>query len=178
MKKRRNYFIDRKFQSKFIIKFCSVVILGSFLITALVLFFSRNSTTTAIENTRVIVKRTADFILPLLIGVVLIVSVFSSIVVIILTLFTSHKIAGPLYRLTREIGAFSEGDFNRDFKIRNSDQLKELSQSLEKMRDLLRDRKLRIKENLNNLKDKLTKLNFEDKEEVLKYLEELEREVG
>ena len=176
--KRRQYFIDKSFQTKFILKFCLIVILTSLLITVLIFFFSKDSTTTAIENTKVVVKRTSDFILPLLAGVVLIVSVFSSIVVIIVTLFTSHKIAGPLYRLRKEIEAFSQGDFNRDFKIRSSDQLKELSQSLQNMRNLLAEKNLRIKNKINILKTKLDKLTLESKEEVLKDLDDLEKEVS
>ncbi|HEC68759.1 MAG TPA: HAMP domain-containing protein [Candidatus Omnitrophica bacterium] len=176
--RRKQYFIDKGFQTKFIIKFCLIVILASFLITTLIFLFSKNSTTTAIENTKVIVKRTSDFILPLLVGVVLIVSVFSSLIVIIVTLFTSHKIAGPLYRLKKEIEAFSQGDFNRDFKIRSSDQLKELSQSLQNMRNLLVERNLRIKTKIEILKGKLEKVNINSKEELLRDLDDLEKEIG
>jgi len=176
--KRRQYFIDKGFQIKFILKFCLIVILASFLITILIFLFSKDSTTTTIENTKVIVKRTSDFILPLLVGVVLIVSVFSSLIVIIVTLFTSHKIAGPLYRLRKEIEAFSQGDFNRDFKIRSSDQLKELSQSLQNMRNLLVERDLRIKNKINILRTKLDRLTSDSKEEILKDLGDLEKEVS
>ena len=58
--KRRNYFIDKSFQTKFIIKFCMIVMVSSLLIGVFLFFLSRNLTTVAIENARVIVKSTSD----------------------------------------------------------------------------------------------------------------------
>ena len=64
--KRRNYFIDKSFQSKFIFKFALIVVISAALMTVATLYFSQDSNTVAIENTRVVVKKTSDFILPIL----------------------------------------------------------------------------------------------------------------
>ncbi|RKY69927.1 MAG: hypothetical protein DRQ24_10115 [Candidatus Latescibacterota bacterium] len=179
MEKRRNIFIDKNFQSKFILKFCTVVIIASLLIAALLLFFSRNSTTVAIENTKVIVKRTSDFIFPVVVETVLIVAIFSSISVIIITLFASHKISGPLYRLKREIEALGKGNFKRNFNIRGNDQLQELAHALQEMCSSLRDKNLRLKEYNKKLKEYVeSNLSANDKALLFKTINEMEKELN
>lgn len=155
--KRRNYFIDKKFQTNFILRFTSIVIISSLLIVACLFHFSKDSTTVAIENTEVVVKSTADFILPLLAGVVLVVALLSAMSVLIIALFSSHKIAGPLFRVQREIKQFAQGDLTRTFRIRGDDQLQELSRSLEDMGYALRENQSQIKENYFRLKEVFNK---------------------
>ena len=157
---RRHYFIDKRFQTRFILKFCAIVITSSLLIGVLVFFLARGSTTVAIENTEVLVKGTADFILPILVETVLVALLFSGIAVLILTLLASHKISGPLYRLKREIDALSSADFRRNFGIRADDQVQELAKSLDSMCVCLREEHSRLKERYKVLTDYLNETNF------------------
>ena len=165
---RRNYFIDRGFQSKFIIRFCLVLLVTSLLIGALFIFFTESSTTVAIENTKVVVKRTSDFIMPIMVQTLIIVTISSALSVIILTLFTSHKIAGPLYRVKKEIDRLKQGDLTSSCRIRKNDQLQNLANDIsdltEAWRDkhkLLRDKVLDIRTSLDSgidVKDKVKEL--------------------
>jgi len=176
--KRKNIFIDRNFQTKFILKFCTIVIISSLLIIGLLLFLSRDSTTVTIENTRVMVKKTTDFILPIILETVLLALVFSSLAVIIVTLFTSHKISGPLYRLRREVEALGEGDFKRDFNIRGNDQFQEFSQTLKQMCNSLRDKHLHLKEKCSEFRQYIeNNLSGENKEKLFAILREVEEEL-
>ena len=176
--KRKNIFIDRSFQTKFILKFCTIVIISSLLITGLLLFLSRDSTTVAIENTKVMVKKTTDFILSIILETVLLVLVFSSLAVIIITLFTSHKISGPLYRLKKEIEALGQGDFKRDFNIRGSDQLQEFSRALREMCNSLKDKHLHLKEKCSEFRKYIeNNLSGENKERLSAILTEVEKEL-
>ena len=176
--KRKNYFIDKNFQTKFILKFCLIVIVSSILIGGILFFLSRNSTTVTIENTKVTVKRTSDFILPVMIQTILIVSVSSALVVALLTIFISHKIAGPLYRLKKEIDALGDGNLGVNFYIRTDDQLQNLSGSLNQMVSSLRAKHLELKEKLKDINKSLEGnrlcLPDKEKEEMLKKLNDLE----
>ena len=49
----------------------------------------------AIENTRVTVKKTSDFIFPITVQTVTVVSLFSGMAIIVLSLLTSHKNCWP-----------------------------------------------------------------------------------
>ncbi|MFH1767759.1 MAG: methyl-accepting chemotaxis protein [Candidatus Omnitrophota bacterium] len=146
---RSRYFIDRKFQAKFILRFCAIVIAASIIIGIVLFILLRNSTTVAIENTRVTVKTTSDFILPVIVQTVIIVTIFSAASVIAFVLFMSHKIAGPLYRFKNEIERIAQGNLNVNFNIRTDDQLKSLSDSLSKMGDFLRGKIKMLKEELS-----------------------------
>jgi methyl-accepting chemotaxis protein len=175
---RRNYFIDKQFQGKFIMKFCALVVVSSLLIAALIFVLSQNSTTVAIENTKVQVKTTSDFILPVLIQTVIIVSIFTALAVIILTLFISHQISGPLFRLKREIDKLKDGDLGRNFNIRSSDQLQALSKSLNDMCISLRQKYVDVKDRCLELKefleDKKVTLSVDDRRKATKILKEID----
>ena len=164
--KRRNYFIDKSFQRNFILKFCAITILASAIIGAILFLLSRGSTTVAIENTNVTVKTTADFILPLIIQTLILVTIFSAISVCWLTLFVSHKIAGPLYRLRREIEKLEKGNLDLDLNIRAGDQVENLAVSLSRMADSLKEKVESLKSEFSGIKhslDNITSPELTDK---------------
>ena len=134
MEKRRNYFIDRQFQTKFIVKFCLINIAASLLIGILIYFFNRQTNTVAFENLRVVVKSTADFIQPIMSLVIVIVTLLVAIATIIVVLFTSHRISGPLYRLTAELEKIKAKDLSRPIRIRATDQLQRFASECEGLR--------------------------------------------
>jgi len=176
--KRKRHFIDKDFQTKFILKFCAIVIISSLLIGGLMFLLSQDSTTVAIENTRVVVKRTADFILPLMTATLLIVTLITATTVIILTLLTSHKISGPLYRLKQEIDILKEADLTRNFNIRAKDQLQALAKSLSDMSDSLRTKHSDLKKKcsilITYLKDNNFRIQPEQKEDFSRMLQDIE----
>lgn len=149
---RRNYFIEKKFQSNFILKFCSLVALGGLLTIGIIYFLASRSTTVSIINSRVMAHSTADFLLPLLIQTVLIVVIIVSLATIAVTLMFSHKIAGPLFRFKKSIKTLEEGDFSAEFHTRHLDQLKELNAALNSM-------VVKVREQLNLLKLYFTAFN-------------------
>ena len=171
--RRRNYFIDKNFQTKFIIKFCIIVIISSLAVGVSIFYLSQNFTTVAIENAHVIVKKTSDFMLPIVAETLALVTLFSAIAVIILTLFTSHKIAGPLYRLKKEIELFKGGQIEANFRTRNTDQLQDLAEALADMSRVLSAKHRELKGALAELKDSLQRQG-EEKNSILKKIGELE----
>lgn len=180
--KRRNYFINKNFQAKFMIKFCVIVIISSVLVIGLLFFLSKGSTTVAIENTEVVVKRTADFILPLVVQTVAFVFLFSAAAVMALTMIVSHKISGPLFRLQREIEAMKDGDFCRNFNIRGDDQLQVFAKSLDEMRNSLSNSWLELKEIFTSLEKFLQEhdycLNKDESVQVIDILNKMQAKLN
>ncbi|MBU3933981.1 MAG: hypothetical protein KKH11_04880, partial [Candidatus Omnitrophica bacterium] len=117
--------------------------------------------------------RTSDFLFPVMAQTLIIVTVFSALSVIILTLFTSHKIAGPLYRLKKEIELFREGNLNLNFKIREKDQLQALANALSDLADSLKDKHKALKDKALQLKD-ILQTSYNDRDAVNAKLKELE----
>lgn len=174
--KRRNYFIDRKFQTAFMLKFCGVVLVSSCILVGVVFWLAQDSTTVAIENTRVVVKRTSDFLLPVLSVAAPLAAAAAALVVLAMTLFYTHKIAGPLYRLRREIDQIKKGDLNRHFILRAEDQLQSLAHSLEEMNSVLLSKSKELKSRWQELDRYLTQKNIaaEERETINKMKQEIE----
>jgi methyl-accepting chemotaxis protein len=174
--RRRIYFIDKTFQSNFILKFCGLVVFGGLLTVGILYLWAANATTVSIVNSRVVVTTTANYILPLLIQTVFIVTIIIAIATIITTLFISHKIAGPLYRFKKIMEAMGEGDFLTQVRIRKGDQLQNLAKIFDDMISKNRTKIKALKADLGIFKEKLSNIS---ENEILEnkraYLSELKR---
>ncbi len=136
--KRKNYYIKKKFQRDFILKFCALVALGAIISGAIIYVMSRATVTTTFENSRLTIKSTADYILPMVLISTVAVMIFVGIATVIVTLFTSHKIAGALFSIERDVERLGAGDLQTKFHLRSDDQLKPLAVGLDVMAHNLR----------------------------------------
>lgn len=152
--KRRNYFINKTFQSEFILKFCGLVILGSVLFGIILYMFSKNALTTSFENSRLVIKSTADYIFPGLLFGGIITAVITALAAGAVVILMTHRIAGPMYRFEKYIKEIGSGRLNSDLKIRKKDQFQNMADSLNNM---TKDLKLGLGE-VNEVSDKLDKL--------------------
>ena len=150
--KRRTYYIEKKFQAKFIIQFCLLLATGSLLTVALVYWLARHSTTVAIVNGHVAVHSTAEYLLPLMLQTVFIELVVASLATIVMTLLASHKIAGPLYRLKVMFSGLAEGDLSAKMNLRKGDQLKTVADAYNEAINKLNDKVARLK-NASSMED-------------------------
>ena len=176
MDKRRNYFIDKKFQSNFIIKFCLLVAAAGALIMVALYVLTKKATTVSFVNSRVIVQSTADFIFPVLIQTFIVATVLISLATIIFTLFISHRIAGPAFRFKKVLKSIAEGDFCGECRIRKNDSLHDvavaINKVMENMRIALKETDTRIsslKETVKNMPDQASSNNLK------KIISELEK---
>ena len=138
--RRRNIFIDKDFQSKFVLKFCALVAAGAGLLIVVLYVLGQQSMSVAFVQARVKVMTTADFLLPFMLQTVLVVMGVVSIATIAVTLFVSHKIAGPLYRFRQTFRELSDGNFSRQVYLRKGDQLVEVAGDFNHMITVVRAR--------------------------------------
>ncbi len=157
--KRKIYFIDKKFQTTFILQFCMLVAVGGLLTIGIIYLLAMQTTTVAILNSRVVAGTTADFILPILAETVAVVVAIIALAAMIITLFFSHKIAGPLYRFKKVMQALEQGDFSRGFNIRHLDQLQDVADTFNSMISRINQELLALKSNFSSLKEKLGELS-------------------
>ncbi|MBF0522023.1 MAG: HAMP domain-containing protein [Candidatus Omnitrophica bacterium] len=163
-KRRRVRIVKMEFQRDFILKFCAVVILVALLIGGIVYALSAKTVTTVFENSRLQIKSTSDFILPLLVLSSLVAIMIAGTATIILTLFISHRIAGPLYRLEKDLAEVSQGNLAMSFHVRKKDELKDLAKALNQMVLSLRTRILEIKKEVDDIE--ISKLSEHDREKI------------
>lgn len=179
--KRRVYFIEKKFQTKFILKFCALVAAGALLTIGILYVLALKSTTVSIVDSRVMVRATSDFLLPILIQTVVIVMILVGLATVAVTLFVSHKIAGPLYHFKKAMEEVKEGDFSLDFRIRSLDQLQSLAETFNAMVGKTRKQVNLIKAKFLLLKERLDSLSqdevHEHKKSVLVELKNISKEL-
>jgi signal transduction histidine kinase len=124
--RRRQFFIDRSFQTWFIIKFCMLIVSTSVLAGVLIYLFNRQTTTVAFEDLKVIV--------PIMMQMLVIVTILVGVSTVFVALFTSHRIVGPLYRMKTELEKMKRGNLSSPIKVRSKDQLQGVASELESLR--------------------------------------------
>lgn len=149
--KRKHYFIKKGYQFRFILRFCIIILLGAIISTGLLLLFSRGSLTSTFNQSRLVIENTAQAIFPSLLLTNLITLGLISLATIIVLLFLSHKLAGPLFRFEKEIREIASGDLSKQVRLRKDDQIKEMAESLNFMTTNLRRKLLIIQKEIAEL---------------------------
>ena len=126
--RRRNYFIKKEFQARFILQFCLLVILTAVISAFAIYRFSGQSVTTVFENSRLMIKPSTEFIMPGLILSTLVSVVLVSMATIGIVLFVSHRIAGPLYKVEASLERMADGDMGFDINFRKGDEVRKLAE--------------------------------------------------
>jgi methyl-accepting chemotaxis protein len=142
--RRKRYFIRKGFQIAFILKFCSLLLMGVIISTGLLFLFSRDTLTSSFQQSELVIKNTAIAILPTAVYTNLVTLGLIAIATIIVLLFISHKLAGPLFRFDKEIKEIGEGNLTTVVTLRNKDQITDLAATLNHMTGSLRDKVLSI----------------------------------
>ena len=149
--KRRQYFVQKDFQSKFILKFCMILFTGVIISVGLLFLFSKNTLTSSFEQSRLVIENTASAILPSVFLSHLIALVAIILLTIVITLLVSHKLAGPLFRFQKELREIGEGNLTQSIKLRKNDQVKAIADSLDQMRVNLQKKILDVKEEVEQI---------------------------
>lgn len=168
--RRRQFFVKKEFQFKFILKFCLIVLSGSVISTILILFFSRGTLTSSFENSRLVLKNTALAILPAIMYTNIITLLMISVATIFAVLYISHKIAGPMFRFEKELKLIGDGDLKKTIHLRKEDQMKDMAESLNQMTTKLHGKMTGIQEDMGRVIESARDQNVSGK-----WVEELDR---
>jgi len=165
-RKRKTYLIQRMLQAKFITIFVLLVIMSSAI--SGILFYRRTNIELGYNygEAHSKIKNTGEILLPNLIMGNIIALIVIGCATIALTIFISHKIAGPLHRFEKNAEQIAKGDLTLITKLRQSDQIQGLADSFSKMTYELREKLLGIRkksEELPGLIDEIKKLSQNEK---------------
>ncbi|HNY50766.1 MAG TPA: methyl-accepting chemotaxis protein [Smithella sp.] len=153
--KRRNYFIEKKFQAKYIL--LTILLLLFYTFIFVVLIFSPYIYTLYFDYP-LAEKAEASRAMLLLHSTIwpklgLIIVVFS-----IASIFITHKVAGPVYRLKRSIAQVTQGDLSVVIKLRKGDDLKELAEHINLLIENMRNFVTTLKVDYNMLSEQIQDL--------------------
>jgi methyl-accepting chemotaxis protein len=129
-KTRKAVFIDKRFQGEFILKFVLLLLVGTavFVLAAYVVLNRRFEE--SYYSAHFAIKSTGEILLPTLLVLSAIFIVVLGAAAIVITLYVSHHIAGPLFAIRRYLENVARGDLDFEPKLRLKDQTTPLAQSL------------------------------------------------
>lgn len=174
--KRGQYFIKKDFQSKFIVKFCLLVLAGVIISTVVVFLFTHGTLTSSFQHGRLVVKNTSLAILPAVMYANIVTLGLISLASILITLFISHKIAGPLFRIEEDLKIIERGDLTKKISFRNKDQLTALADSINKTTTGLHKKVADIQTDVEHLLESASGQNAS--QELIEGLDHLHQKIG
>lgn len=131
--RRRVVLIDRKFQFRQIAGFAGLTALVMVLFGGLVWVFLRSEIDANLSSAHVSFRTFREMLLPIVLSLsvlnILLAAAFGAVFV----LYTSHKIAGPLFRFKAVLDEMSGRNLVPATRIRDDDQLHEVCESLERL---------------------------------------------
>jgi methyl-accepting chemotaxis protein len=160
MSQRKNYFIERGMQSKFIL----TLLLLIFLITVITVcnvyviyeYVQQNMQPGNANRSFFAVAFDLMGYRLFLIGLV------NIIIVAIIGVFYSHQFAGPSYKIEKSIRQIADGDLSFKVTLRKSDTMHNIAESLNVMVDNFRTVLKKASELTNQIKDTSARLSAED----------------
>lgn len=175
MSQRKNYFIEKGMQSKFIVTLMLLIFLVSVITVCNVYVIYEYVHSNAVQGQADQSFFSVAFNLMgyrlFLIGLV------NIIIVAIIGVFYSHQFAGPSYKIERCIKQIAEGDLSFKVTLRKSDTMHNIAESLNVMVDNFRSVLRKAAELTTQIKDTSTRMSSED-ELVAKHLASLKGIAG
>jgi methyl-accepting chemotaxis protein len=162
--RRRNYFIKKDLQGKYIFSFFIFVVAGSIIFTLIFSLLSSNTMTIVYDNYKLQIGRTPLMLMKEILSAQWIFIVAGGFLVVILSMFLTHRFAGPLFRFEKSIEEITKGNLNFLIYLRAKDEGKELAEKINILIDMLSSNikeMRRLSEEVNN---KLTDANNSLKE--------------
>ncbi|PKN12211.1 MAG: hypothetical protein CVU69_08440 [Deltaproteobacteria bacterium HGW-Deltaproteobacteria-4] len=154
-----NYFIDKRFQFKYVL--LTILLLGTYtFILTIILFLP--SIITLLFDYSLAEKAEAARTFLVLHGTVWPTTGAAILVFSILSIFLTHKIAGPVYRLKHALTELINGNLDIRIRLRKWDDLQELAEQFNFFSDDLRSYVISLKK---------------DHERLSSYVDQLEQEI-
>ena len=170
--KRKNYFIEKQFQTKYVLLTMLMLLTYTFLFV--IIIFAPYMLTLYFDYPLAERTEAAKAILllhgtiwPWIGGVILFFGTIS--------IFVSHKIAGPLFRLKKSLAQVTQGDLNVVIKLRKWDDLKDLAEHVNVLIGELRTFVINLRNDYSLLSEYILELEREIDAKIL--TEETGREI-
>lgn len=137
---RRNYFINRELQGKYVFNAFLMSVTAILLVALLMGVFSANTMTISYENSALKMGSTPVMMIKSFLAANWILLVFGGGLLIWLSIRFTHRVAGPIYRIEQELVHMLEGDLQGRIHLRPNDDVKEMATLVNRFKDMLEKR--------------------------------------
>jgi methyl-accepting chemotaxis protein len=138
--KRRNFFIKKEMQGRFILSFFIFIIFSSALYASIFSWLSADSFTMIYKDSNLILGKTPSVLFVDMLKANWILILLGGIGGVVIAMFLTHRFAGPIYKLEKSIYEMAAGNLAFDVNLRKSDEGKELAVALNEFKDGLAGR--------------------------------------
>lgn len=146
-RKKLNMAVKKDLQRWLLVRIFGVVLLSS-LIAALILYFYANKEIgDSFYDAHIAIRRVSDLLWP----VIAAGSMVSLLSGMLLAVFLPQKIAGPIYRIEKELEGLGRGDLTVEIRLRPGDPFQDLAGSINQAIEGLRVRVRKIQDICNEL---------------------------
>ena len=137
---RKIVLIKKEFQYRLILKFIVLVLAGAVISGTMLYFMASRDLVSSYLSAHQAIRSTRDILLPsiLVSGAVSVVLIAAATAYV--TLYVSHKIAGPLYKVEQILRRIGEGDLTVECHFRRHDELASLGEAVNDMTASLREK--------------------------------------
>lgn len=136
-RRRRNYFIKKDLQGKFIFSFFIFVLAGGFLLMAIFSLLSANTLTIVYHNESLHLGKTPLILFKDIIGAHWIFVLTGGVLVVVASMFLTHRVAGPIYRFEKSMEEMNRRNFDFEVRLRKKDEGKELARMFNELNTML-----------------------------------------
>jgi methyl-accepting chemotaxis protein len=137
---RRNFFIKKEMQGKYILSFFVFIIFSSVLYASIFSWLSADSFTIVYKDSNLTIGKTPSVLFVDMLRANWILILVGGVAGVIIAMFLTHRFAGPIYKLEKSIYEMSGGNLAFDVHLRKSDEGKELAAALNGFKDGLAGR--------------------------------------
>ena len=169
--KRKIILIKRGFQLKIIWKFILANALILTVFGGFIYIFFDSEISANLASAHVAYKNFSQMLFPIILTLSVINLLFMAIIISIMVLYSSHKVAGPMYRFNEALNEIAEGNLKPLTKIRETDQLQELSGTLTRMTNALSADIVLIREKIVELRKKIPEEYLDGLDELTSIIE-------
>lgn len=156
--KRRTVFINKGFQTDFSIRFLILIVIEAAMAVGLFAYLSRGTVITGYSGSELVIARTSEYFLPAALLINLIVIGLTAVAGFIVMLYSSHKLAGPLYRFEKGLEDTASGDLTFRFNLRTKDQISAMADRLNSFNERMDGKISAIKDESTLLRDELEEI--------------------
>ncbi len=155
--RRKNYFINKKFQSSFFMKFAILLFMEAVLISGLFMFISRGTLTTAYRGAELTIQKTGAYFLLDFAVIAVMAGLGIGIAGVFVFMYLTHRIGGPLYKFEKTLTEATRGDVAQRMRLRETDQLLDLAARINAFLQETDSRVSGIKNDINKVLDRIEK---------------------
>jgi methyl-accepting chemotaxis protein len=186
--RRRRFIIEGNFQTRFILRFILVVVGATLLSTGAIMglfYFKYHASGVDLDSLIVVITPKGETNVAGLFQVILTPLIVANLIVLCViipySLFYSHKVAGPIYRLEQSMDLLLNGDMDFIITLRRNDEFKYLADKMNALIDYMRRNigevrsSYRVTRDIINRIGKLTRSKPLDIKLLVKEVTDLER---